>query len=132
MHYFKKKDLKGLANIFWKTIFGAVYHKPVPLLMNTKKHRPLNGTHVDRVTQIFRAYKHPFRYNIISRLLAHGQMSAGELASHLDLAEPYIIEQLGILMRSGLVISESTDRGLLFTANEEILIRLKKSVANLV
>ncbi len=108
------------------------YHKPVPLLMNTKKHRTLNGTHVDVVTQMFRAYKHPYRYSIISKLLDHGQLSAGQLASYLGQGEPYVIEQLGILLRSGLVVSESSERGMLFTANESVLLRLKKSVENLV
>lgn len=127
-----KKDLKGLVKFFQKTIFGAVFHKPESLLMNTKKHRPLNVSHVDKVTQMFRAYKHRYRYNIISRLLERGQQTASELADHLEQGEPYVIEQLAILERAGLVIAESTDRGLLFEANETVLLRLKKSVENLV
>ncbi len=100
--------------------------------MNTKKHRTLNGTQVDIVTQMFRAYKHPYRYRIISTLLKYGQLSAEQLAGHIGQGEPYIIEHLGILMRSGLVVSDSTERGMLFTANESVLLRLKKSVENLV
>lgn len=97
--------------------------------MNTKKHLPMSGTRVDEATRTLRAYKHPYRYNIIGRLLNHGMLSSGEIASHLNLDEPYIVEQLDILRKSDLVILERSEHGEMFRANEPKLLRMKQSVS---
>ena len=99
--------------------------------MNTKKQIPLNGTQVERATRLFRAYKHPYRYEIINSLLLHGSLTADELASFVGMAEAYILEQLDILTASDLVFAELSDKGMLFSANEDILVRMKNSVRNL-
>ncbi|MEZ4934513.1 MAG: helix-turn-helix transcriptional regulator [Saprospiraceae bacterium] len=99
--------------------------------MNTKKHLPLNGTQVERATQIFRAYKHPYRYEIINLLLGHGELTEAELTSYLNKDESYVAEQLGILTATGLVLTGYSEKGSVFYANEEILIRMRDSVRNL-
>ncbi len=99
--------------------------------MNTKKHLPLNGTQVERATQIFRAYKHRYRYQIIKLLLSHGELSGAELTSFLGKDEDYVLEQLDVLTASGLVLTDYSEKGLVFLANEAILIRVKDSVKNL-
>lgn len=97
--------------------------------MNTKKYLPLNGTKVEEVTQTLRAYKHPYRYGIIGRLLNHGRLSSEELASHLDLEEPYVSKQLDILRNSDLILSERSDKGEYFEANVPKLLKVKASIA---
>ena len=96
--------------------------------MNTKKILPLDSTMVDNATRTLRAYKHPYRFGIIGRLLNHGRLSSQELASHLDLDEPYVNEQLDILRESELITSEWHDREEYFEANEPKLLKVKKSV----
>lgn len=96
--------------------------------MNTKKYLPLNSTQVDEVTRTLRAYKHPYRYGIIGRLLNHGKLSSQELASHLDLDEPYVNEQLGILCESELIIAERSERGEYFEANVSKLKKVRNSI----
>ena len=100
--------------------------------MNTKKQIPLNGTQVERATQLFRAYKHPYRYEIINTLLLHGSLTSAELASFMGLSETYIFEQLDILRASDLVIEDWVDKGMVFSANEDILVKMKNGVRNLI
>jgi predicted transcriptional regulator len=93
--------------------------------MDIKKRPLLDSNQVDIATRTVRAYKHRFRYDILGKLLSNGKMSSGEIASYLDLEEPYISEQLDILHSTGLV---ETDDGVFFTANEPKLIKVKESV----
>ena len=108
------------------------HHKPVSLLMNTKKHLPLNDTQVERATRLFRAYKHPVRYKIIDSLLLHGQLTAAELSSFIGMDEKYILEQLDVLTQSDLVKICFEDGWAQYVANEEILIKMKNGIARLV
>lgn len=98
--------------------------------MNTNKYLPLNDLQVDRVTSILRAYKHPFRYDMIDCLLNHGKLTSHEIASYLQLEESYIVEQLQILRSSQLVMTEESGRGRLYKANEPKLMKLKQIVRN--
>ena len=93
--------------------------------MNIKKRPLLDSDQVDIATRTVRAYKHRFRYDILGKLLSNGKMSSGEIASYMNLEEPYISEQLDILYSSGLV---ETDDGVGFTANESKLMKLKESL----
>lgn len=97
--------------------------------MNTKKAPCLNSRQIETATLTLRAYKHRFRYDIINRLLANGRMSSGEIASYMNLEEPYISEQLDILRDSDLVHAEHDEDGLFFSANEPKLRRIKDGVA---
>ncbi len=96
--------------------------------MQTKKPALLNGTQVDTATRVIRAYKHPYRYDIIGKLLRNGRMSTGEIASYLNLEVNYITEQLEVLSDTGLVLSEVSDSEKYFVANEKKLLQLKKSI----
>ena len=100
--------------------------------MNTKKHLPLNDTQVEKATQLFRAYKHPIRYKIIDSLLLHGNLTAAELSSFIGMEEQYILEQLDILTQSDLVRIKQQNGWAQYVANEEILIRMKNSIARLI
>lgn len=117
--------------IYGKLSLASYYHKPVPLLMNTNKQISLNNTQVERATQLFRAYKHPYRYEIINSLLMHGCLTAAELSSYIGMDEQYVLEQLDILVQSNLVLIDFTDDQLAYTANEPILLRMKNSVSHL-
>lgn len=94
--------------------------------MNTKKHLPLNGTRVERATQLLRAYKHPYRYEIINSLLMHGSLSAAELASYVNVKEHYILEQMEVLVQNSLVLLQKDEEGEYYEANESMLLRIKK------
>lgn len=97
--------------------------------MNTTiRHTFPDGDRIDEVTRTLRAYKHPYRYGIIGRLLNHGRLSSHELASHMDLEEPYVYEQLDILRSSNLITSEWTEREEVFEANVPKLALVKKCV----
>jgi hypothetical protein len=96
--------------------------------MDTKKKPILNSAQVAQATRTIRAYKHPFRYDIIGRLLVNGRMSSGEIASYLNLDEPYITEQLTVLHDSGLVTSEVSEEGVFFSANRPRLLHLRNSI----
>ena len=96
--------------------------------MNTSKIPCLNSDQVEQATLTLRAYKHRNRYNIIGRLLNHGPMSMGEIASHLQLEELYISEQLEILCSNNLVFAEHSEDGTFFSANEPWLERIKPVV----
>ena len=91
--------------------------------MDTKKATGLKSDQVESATHTLRAYKHKFRYDIINRLLDNGSMSSEEIASYLDLSEPYIAEQLAILLENDLIQAEQSPSGVYFSANE---LRLKK------
>jgi DNA-binding transcriptional ArsR family regulator len=96
--------------------------------MQTKRPTLLNCHQVEIATRIVRAYKHPFRYDIIGRLLQNGKMSSGEIASYMNLEENYIEEQLETLSDTGLVLSEESDNGIYFMANEDKLLKVKNSI----
>jgi DNA-binding transcriptional ArsR family regulator len=100
--------------------------------MNTKKAPCLNRDQVAAATLMLRAYKHRFRYDIIAKLLANGRMSSGEIASYLDLEEPYISEQLDILRDSDLVQAEFAEDGVFFHANEPKLQRIRDVVTSFI
>ncbi len=93
--------------------------------METKKATWLNTGQVESATHTLRAYKHRFRYDIINKLMTNGRMSSEEIASYLDLSEPYIAEQLDILLGQDLVQSEHAAGSTYFYANESKLRRIK-------
>ncbi|MEY3052761.1 MAG: hypothetical protein RLY31_2546 [Bacteroidota bacterium] len=93
--------------------------------METKKATWLNFSQVESATHTLRAYKHRFRYDIINKLMTNGKMSSEEIASYLDLSEPYIAEQLEILLGQDLVQLEHAAGGTYFIANESKLRRIK-------
>ncbi len=98
--------------------------------MNTKKAPCLNSDQVESATLTLRAYKHRFRYDIVNKLLTNGRMSSGEIASYLQLEEPYISEQLDILRHSDLVQAEYAEDGVFFHANEPKLQHIKTVISN--
>lgn len=100
--------------------------------MNTSKIPCLNSDRVEQATLTLRAYKHPNRYDIIGRLLDHGPMSSGEIASYLNLGELYISEQLEILCSNDLVFASHSEKGTFFSANVSKLLRIKEVVQEFV
>ena len=100
--------------------------------MNTNKSLSLCETQVDKATRMLRAIKHPYRYDIINMLLSQGSLTASELASFLDLDERYILTQLDILIQNNLVLTALSEKGFSYAANEEILIKMKRGISNLV
>ena len=61
------------------------------------------------VQQIFSALADPTRFAIVERLLAQGDLTAGELAEPYDISKPAISRHLKILEEAG-VIERRIDR----------------------
>ena len=100
--------------------------------MNTNKSLTLCETQVDRVTQMFRAFKHPYRYDMVNMLISQGSLTAPELASFVGLEEKYVRTQLDILLKNKLVLTSLSKKQIRYSANEEILMKMKRGLANLV
>lgn len=73
------------------------------------------------VQQIFSALADPTRFAIVERLLAQGDLTAGELAEPYDISKPAISRHLKILEDAG-VIERRVDRQFrVFKARAECL-----------
>ncbi len=71
------------------------------------------------VQQIFSALADPTRFAIVERLLARGDLTAGELAEPYDISKPAISRHLKILEEAG-VIERRIDRQFrVFRARQE-------------
>lgn len=55
------------------------------------------------LTTMFAALGDPTRFSIVERLLAEGELSAGELQSGFDLSAPAISRHLNVLRKAGLL-----------------------------
>jgi DNA-binding transcriptional ArsR family regulator len=55
------------------------------------------------VHQVFNALSDPTRFAIVERLLANGELTAGEIAEPFDLSKPAISRHLKILEEAGVI-----------------------------
>ncbi|MGL4798720.1 MAG: autorepressor SdpR family transcription factor [Cellulosilyticaceae bacterium] len=68
------------------------------------------------MTPIFKALSDPSRRQIL-HLLKNGDMSAGEIAEHFNMAKPSISHHLSILKQADLVISEKQGQNIIYSLN---------------
>lgn len=64
----------------------------------------------------FKALADPTRRRILE-LLADGEMTAGEISAHFDMAKPSVSHHLSTLKNAGLVSSERHGQNIVFALN---------------
>ena len=73
----------------------------------------------------FKALSDPTRRHILE-LLASGEMTAGEIAAHFDMAKPSVSHHLGILKNAGLVSDERRGQNIVYCLNLTVFQELVK------
>lgn len=73
----------------------------------------------------FKALADPSRRKILE-LLADGDLSAGEIASHFAMAKPSVSHHLAILRDAGLVTDERQGQSIIYHLNLTVLQELMK------
>lgn len=71
------------------------------------------------LTRTFKALADPTRREIL-RLLARGDMSAGEIAARFTLSKPSISHHLGMLKQAGLVQDERQGQNIIYSLNTTV------------
>ena len=74
-----------------------------------------------------RAIAEPRRQEIL-RLLAHGEMPAGQIAEHFDVSRPAISQHLQVLREAGLVSERKLGRQRLYEVRPEALEQLRQFI----
>lgn len=73
----------------------------------------------------FKALADPSRRKILE-LLSEGDLSAGEIAAHFDMAKPSVSHHLSILRDAGLVTDERHGQNIIYHLNLTVLQELMK------
>lgn len=73
----------------------------------------------------FKALADPSRRRILE-LLSEGDLSAGEIAAHFDMAKPSVSHHLSILRDAGLVTDERHGQSIIYHLNLTVLQELMK------
>ena len=73
----------------------------------------------------FKALSDPTRRHILE-LLASGEMTAGEIAAHFDMAKPSVSHHLGILKNAALVSDERRGQNIVYCLNLTVFQELVK------
>lgn len=71
------------------------------------------------LTKTFKALADPTRREIL-RLLARGDMSAGEIAARFTMSKPSISHHLGMLKQAGLVQDERQGQSIIYSLNTTV------------
>lgn len=72
------------------------------------------------MNDLFKALSAPSRRRII-QLLKNGDLSAGEIAEHFDMAKPSISHHLNLLKQANLVTSEKQGQSVIYSLNTTTL-----------
>jgi ArsR family transcriptional regulator len=67
----------------------------------------------------FKALADPTRREIL-RLLAKGDLAAGEIADRFDMTKPSISHHLGVLKQAGLVLDERRGQNIIYSLNTTV------------
>ena len=77
------------------------------------------------VGDAFKALGDPTRRRILE-LLSEGEMSAGDIAAHFDMAKPSVSHHLNILKNAGLVTDERRGQNIVYSVNLTVFQELMK------
>ena len=69
---------------------------------------------------LFKALSDPSRRKII-QLLKEGDLAAGEIADHFDMAKPSISHHLNLLKQANLVLSQKQGQNVIYSLNTTTL-----------
>ena len=72
------------------------------------------------MNDLFKALSYPSRRRII-QLLKNGDLSAGQIAEHFDMAKPSISHHLNLLKQANLVTSEKQGQSVIYSLNTTTL-----------
>lgn len=73
----------------------------------------------------FKALADPTRRRILE-LLSEGEMTAGEIATHFDMAKPSVSHHLNILKAAGLVTDERRGQNIVYCLNLTVFQEIMK------
>jgi ArsR family transcriptional regulator len=82
------------------------------------------------MTRVFEALSSPVRRDIVS-MLKDKDMSAGEIAEHLDISKSTLSGHFNVLKSAGLVISEKTSTTIIYSLNTSVLEDLIGTIMNM-
>lgn len=80
---------------------------------------------------VFEALAHPARREILRLLQAHGELSAGVLADHLEISKPTMSHHLSTLARSGLLDREKRGLYVFYRLNQSLVEEVVQTVFDL-
>ena len=72
------------------------------------------------MNDLFKALSDPSRRKII-QLLKEGDLAAGEIADHFDMAKPSISHHLNLLKQANLVLSQKQGQNIIYSLNTTTL-----------
>ena len=72
------------------------------------------------MNDLFKALSDPSRRKII-QLLKEGDLTAGEIANHFDMAKPSISHHLNLLKQANLVLSQKQGQNVIYSLNTTTL-----------
>ncbi len=70
--------------------------------------------------EFFQALSNPYRREII-KLLRWKNLSAGEIVSHFDIAQPTVSRHLDVLRKAGIVTSERKGTQIIYSLNLSVV-----------
>lgn len=107
-------------------LFAAV---PLPVFRARRRAPDSSGSRTAKEGSVlgdaFKALADPSRRRILE-LLSEGDLSAGEIAAHFDMAKPSVSHHLSILRDAGLVTDERHGQSIIYHLNLTVLQELMK------
>jgi DNA-binding transcriptional ArsR family regulator len=73
--------------------------------------------------EFFKTLGHPLRIRVLE-LLAPGEQSVSDLLAALDVEQPHLSQQLGVLRRAGLVVTRREGASIVYALADERLVEL--------
>jgi DNA-binding transcriptional ArsR family regulator len=73
-----------------------------------------------RLNEAFKALADPTRREIL-RLLRRGEMSAGELAEHFDMAKPSVSHHFSVLKQADLIFARREGQQIFYSLNTTVV-----------
>jgi len=73
-----------------------------------------------RLNEVFKALADPTRRRIL-QLLQHGEMTAGELAEHFDMAKPSVSHHFNVLKQADLIVSRREGQQIYYGLNTTVV-----------
>jgi DNA-binding transcriptional ArsR family regulator len=73
-----------------------------------------------RLNEVFKALADPTRRRIL-QLLQNGEMTAGELAKHFDMAKPSVSHHFNVLKQADLIVSRRDGQQIYYGLNTTVV-----------
>ena len=73
--------------------------------------------------EFFKALGHPVRIRVLE-LLSEGEQSVSSLIESVDVGQPYLSQQLGVLRRSGFVVARREGPKVMYALSDQRIVEL--------